>query len=219
MPRKKETARKKFIPENILEFLRTGEQAEDDHDIDVFLLRGNRERVKSIWQEVRGEILREWVQMYPCTRPWAWWEIDAPRWTRKFGAYFDGTLPEPRQRLGGIGTPDFEVLRYVPYFTEGIPSGWVHEQEVEYYNGRARDVNGNLIPTKYKEGDFKGVAIDPRDPPKYESVASYLECRGLLTPAEVKYLAAHPELREPELVIFDDDEEEEEETEEETVEE
>ena len=40
------------------------------------------------WQALRGELLPAFVDKYPGTRPWAWWEYEAP---------------EPRRRLGGKG--------------------------------------------------------------------------------------------------------------------
>ena len=72
-----------------------------------------------------------------------------------------------------------------------------------YYNGRSKDIHGNPIGTNYKEGDFEGVAIDPNDPPRYESEAAYLKRLNLLTPAELKYLDKHLELMEPEIVEFE----------------
>ena len=132
--------------------------------------------------------------------------VDAPRWDDPFeDCYFHGTFAEPRQRLGGTGTPDFEALNYVPSFDKGVPTGFVSQWDAEYYNGRAKDIHGNPIGTKYKEGHFKGKAIDPDDPPRYESEAAYLQRLGLLTPAEEKYLQKHPELLEPETVILEDD--------------
>lgn len=141
---------------------------------DLFM-RGTRgERWKPIWEEVREEVMATWIKKHPGTRPWAWWEIDA---------FFDGKLLEPRKRLGGIGTPDFETLNIVPTFDKGIPDGWVSKFDVEYYGP-----------------DFKGKAIDPEDPPVYESEAAYLERHGLLTASEKKWLAGHPKAMEPERI-------------------
>ncbi|HAR38567.1 MAG TPA: hypothetical protein DCS09_08385, partial [Porphyromonadaceae bacterium] len=52
-----------------------------------------------------------------------------------------------------------------------------------------------------KEGDFAGLAIDPADPPKYESQAAYLRRHGLLTREERAHLGKHPELLEPEMAM------------------
>jgi hypothetical protein len=30
------------------------------------------------WAEVRDELLPRWIREHPCTRPWAWWEQEAP---------------------------------------------------------------------------------------------------------------------------------------------
>ena len=159
-----------------------------------------------IWEEIRGKVMADWINEHPASRPWAWWRFDAPRWKDPFeDCYCHGTFAEPRQRLGGTGTPDFEALNYVPSFDKGVPTGFVSQWDEEYYNGRAKDIHGNPIGTKYKEGHFKGKAIDPDDPPRYESEAAYLQRLGLLTPAEEKYLQKHPELLEPETVILEDD--------------
>jgi hypothetical protein len=49
---------------------------------------------------------------------------------------------------------------------------------------------------------FKGLPIDPQDPPRFESEAAYLRRWGLLTPAEEKHLARHPELLQPEVITI-----------------
>lgn len=162
--------------------------------LELFLRGMHVDNWKPIWEEVREEVMAAWIKKHPGTRCWAWWEFDAPRWERKFGAYFDGTLPEPRRRIGGIGTPSHDVLAYVPYFDSGIPTSWVSKFQEEYYNGRAKDIHGNVIPSEYKDGDFKGVAIDENDPPVFESEAAYLDRHGLLTASEKTYIEKHPGL-------------------------
>ena len=150
------------------------------------------------WQAVKDDILADWIEKRPGTRPHAWWLYDAPRWGRKFNAYWDGTLPEPRRRIGGIGTPSFEALAHVPAFRFGIPTSWVREWDVAYYNGRAVDVHGNRIGTEYAEGNFPHAAIDPEDPPSFESEAAYLDRHGFLSAAERKALP--PDAFVPEAV-------------------
>jgi hypothetical protein len=148
---------------------------------------------------------------HPGARPRCWWDYSAPRqpsgsWP---GWWLDGKLPEPRLRLGGVGTPVHEVLAYVPGFEYGLPVLWVERWMAEYYNGRARDVHGKPIGTSHKPGDFKGVPIDPDDPPVFESQAAYLERHGLLLPGERRRLRKvdlEPERVLPEPV--DDDERE-----------
>ena len=186
------------ISDNLRNYLLTGER--EKGDAEVFLLSGSRTRLQVLWNAVKDEILPTWIEKHPCTRLWIWWEFDAPRWERKFDAYFDETKPEPRQRIGGTGTPDYEVLNYVPYFDKGIPKGWVTKFDEEYYNGRRKDIHGNPIGTEYKEGHFKGKAIDPNDPPVFESEAIYLDRHSLLTPKEKAYLKRHPDLMKPERV-------------------
>ncbi len=128
---------------------------------------------QELWKIKREELLHYWIEKHPGTRPYAWWKFDAL---------------ENRLRLGGTGTPCHECLAYAPIFRWGVPASWISKRDEEYYNGRSKDIHGKPIGTKYSEGDFKGKAIDPNDPPIFESQAAYLKRLGLLTPAEQKRL-------------------------------
>ena len=165
---------------------------------------------KALWEQVAEEILHDWVTQRPGRRPRLWWHFTAPRisqaelekhprWT---GAWYVVQLCEPRLRLGGIGTPIYEVLNYVPEFEYGIPVHWVSEWEERYYSGRAKDVRGNPIGSKFHEGHFEGTAIDPADPPRFESQAAYLERHGLLFPNEKRRLK--PMDFQPEAITTED---------------
>ncbi len=94
--------------------------------------------------------------------------------------------PEPRRRIGGIGQADFECLAYMPHYDRGIPTRWITQDDVDTFGP-----------------DFKGIPIDRRDPPRFESEASYLQRLNLLTPAEMKWLQAHKQALEPERVEDD----------------
>jgi len=147
----------------------------------TFMLLRDCDRARQIWQNFRDEIMEDWVQRQPCTRPLAWWECDAP------------TAPIPRcrefqaaqrRRLGGIGIPQHEVIAVWPRFERGIPAAWF-------------DAEGAAT--------FGGVALDEANPPRFESEAMYLDRHDFLTPAERRHLESHPELLTPEVVTFDDD--------------
>lgn len=104
------------------------------------------------WEEAKKELLPEWILSNPCTRPWAFWEFDAPG---------------PRRRLGGTGRRERNAgLQF------GAPS------------------------------DVWWKDVDPADPPRYESEASYLQRHGFLTTAEKKWLADHPEALDPEAIEY-----------------
>ena len=117
-----------------------------------------------LWELHRDQILSEWAAKYPGTRPFAWWEFDAPRQPIGTypGCYFDGGLPAPRLKLKGAGTPNHEALNYVPSFCFGLPA------------------------TGYE-------ALDPNDPPVYESEATYLKRHGLLIEGEEERADFTPE--------------------------
>ncbi len=72
--------------------------------------------------------------------------------------------PAPRARVGGIGTP----LRYTGMHC-GIPTGW------STTNNR-------------KSCMFSGAAVDPANPPVFESQAAYLRRLNLLSQAEARRL-------------------------------
>ena len=175
---------KQDIPASLRAYFESGHIGEEnEHDAAIFNLAGSDERIDANWQESQGEIMDKWETQHPCSRPWAWWRDAA----------------EPRRRIGGIGTPSSEVLAIAPSFEYGIPGHWVKPFDVSYYNGRAVDIHGKKIGS-FSSGDFKGVAINPADPPLFESQASYLQRHGLLTATEKAYLKRHPELLKPEAV-------------------
>jgi len=165
----------------------------------VFMVEDDK---KAFWESNKDEVLSTWAKESPCTRPSHWWLYDAPKAPIKGGEHMGifGAPQAQRERLGGVGTPSPEVLGIVPCFHLGIPTSWVDSSQEAYYNGRAKDIHGELIVTQYKEGNFKGLAIDPNDPPKHESQAAFLQRHGLLTTEEKRHLAKHPELLELETV-------------------
>ncbi len=164
---------------------------------------GGDPKPDELWNKHKDEFLPKFIQGNPGHRPLPWWQWDAPRWKDPFeGTYFHDTLPEPRLRIGGVGTPRYEVFAYAPSFFKGIPDSWVSEDEVLYGNGRMKDIHGKKIGD-HNEGDFKGVAIDPDDLPLYESETNYLLRHNLLSPQEKKYVARHPELMEPGVVTVE----------------
>ena len=144
---------------------------------------------ESFWSEHSERIVAEHVDECPGSRPPRWWEYDAPR--SPLGTYrnrfYDGKLPEPRKRLGGTGTPAYEVLNVVPSFSYGLPNSFVDQWDVDYYTGVGVDVHGKIMNPN-PSGKFTGVAIDLEDPPVYESQASYLDRLGLFLPGEKKRL-------------------------------
>jgi hypothetical protein len=128
------------------------------------------DELKALWDVHRDHVIQEYVATYPGSRPARFWEYDAP---------------EPRQRLGGTGTPSSDVLACIPTYRLGIPAIWVSAWQVAYYNGRARDVNNQPIG-QHSGRDFLGVAIDPMDPPTYEAQATYLKRLDLLLRGEAQ---------------------------------
>jgi len=139
-----------------------------------------------LWAAHGDEVVASWASRHPGTRPRLWWQHSAPRWSAPAshaGKYYTPALPEPRQRLGGIGTPAHEVLSLVPHWPFGVPTSWITPWQAEYYGP-----------------NFKGVPIDPIDPPVYESQAAYLQRHGLLLDGEI----LPPDAFDPEIVRYAD---------------
>jgi len=169
-------------------FLFTGEHPR--HSLAYFM----GDRTAGLWAAGGSECLALWIEEHPGTRPWAWWELKSPRCQSSdlparvgvgYGDWFFRKTSAPRRRVGGIGTPVYEVLNYFPAFRRGVPDRWVDRCDVELYNGCARDIHGNVImPGVFKDGAFLGLAPSETDPPMYESEAAYLRRHGLLMPGE-----------------------------------
>jgi hypothetical protein len=149
------------------------------------------EGAAELWREFEAEVVAWWVAHHPGTRPANWWRLSAPRqalgtWP---GYWFDGTLPAPRLRVGGIGDPDFDHLAIMPRYACGIPATWLDDWWADRLR---RDRRG-----------FTGRAYHPGDPPVYEAEAAYLERHGLLFPGERRRLRKRD--FEPEAVMLDNE--------------
>ena len=72
-------------------------------------LTGNDQAFQREWQTRRAAILKQWIQARPGTRPFGWWQCEAP---------------EARRRLGGTGQATYEYLNVTPRYAFGIPIDW-----------------------------------------------------------------------------------------------
>ena len=84
-------------------------------------LMGSRRRCGSLWRDGRDSLLAAWLVERPGTRPWAWWEFDAPRATevpeRFRGGPWVDLFIEPRRQLQGSSVPRWAVVAFVPRFS------------------------------------------------------------------------------------------------------
>jgi hypothetical protein len=125
---------------------------------------------RPLWAKHRKNLIKQWVNEYPGTRPHAFWLFEAPA--------------EMRLRLGGKGDtiPD-HVPDEVEEYWRGLPTYWIAENRLMMWP------------------ELEEFAIDPDDPPKFESEACYLKRLGLLLPGEGERL--HKEDFKPELILED----------------
>jgi hypothetical protein len=168
----------------------------EKQSFELFLLEGNEKALRALWDENKEPILQAWIRANPGTRPSLWWSHDAPRITRESLLLLGRGIGwaerrideycEPRKRLGGVGTPHHECLNYVPSFHGGVPDSWIDAGDVATY------------------ADLDGVAIDPSDPPTFESQAAYLRRHGLFAPGEERRLRAKD--FEPETITIEEEE-------------
>jgi len=165
MPLKKKREKRPVYSDVRKNYLLTGEwnlpDANEDEQWDVFAFSGDGAAIRAAWEDLREELLADWLWQRPGTRPWPWWDFDAP---------------EPlRLRVGGKGDliPAYDNPRNLNL---GIPrkddfiKGYLSSYTAKY--GRQFDL------------------YDPADPPAFESEASYLRRFGLLSPGEEKRVPA-----------------------------
>jgi hypothetical protein len=74
----------------------------------------------------------------------------------------------------------------MPTFAYGLPAIWITPRDVRYFSGTAVDIHGAPIGGCLRA--FKGVAIDPDDPPTFESVPTFLKRHKLFLPGEERRL-------------------------------
>ncbi len=151
-----------------------------DYDREEFRrLRYDRgDRTWELWREHRARILDEWVETKAGKRPYLWWEHDAPHQPAvMLGRPLNLEVAVSRTRLGGTGTPAFEVMCLRPMYRYGVPAIWLDESMAAACKRR-------------RGGRFKGNPVDFNDPPIYEAEATYLKSHGLLFPGEEAHLTA-----------------------------
>lgn len=167
MPTNRQRIKRSRVSEPVSEtvyFLLTGELSPDATDR---FLNNRRDEHQTLWENAKGTVLERFIKQHPGCRPWAWWRFDSP---------------EPRQRVGGTGSPSYECMGFAPAFSFGLPTSWPSVVNVELELCKKSDVP------------------DPDDPPVYESQAAYLQRHGLLTSAEIKWLTKHPAALQPEPI-------------------
>jgi hypothetical protein len=68
--------------------------------------------IRALWDAEKDDIIAEWAQAHPGTRPSCWWRFETH---------------EPRKRLGGRGTPCHSRLSHVAEYQFGIPASFVSD--------------------------------------------------------------------------------------------
>jgi hypothetical protein len=133
-----------------------------ENDFEAFILKYDvRKTNEQLWEQHRDVILAEHTKAAPGTRPALFWEYDAPRSPIGTypGAWYDGRLPEPRQRLGGTGTPAYECRAVKPSFSYGIAEIWVgiDSDDPPIFESEAAYLKRNnlLMPGEEKHSDFE----------------------------------------------------------------
>lgn len=112
-----------------------------------------------IWCRLASAIVAEFAEQHPGMRPAHWWAVDAP---------------EPRRRVGGVGTPQHERLATGLSLTYGVPRYWISQGLLDTYRGIGTDLG---VP-----------AVDPSNPPMFESEGAYLKRHRLFLPGEARRL-------------------------------
>lgn len=79
------------------------------------VLQFHRWNPEPLWKIFGEKLTASWIEDHPGTRPFCWWEYDAPA---------------NRMRTGGQGSPEFEVLSAEEEFIYGVPSRWVSDLSI-----------------------------------------------------------------------------------------
>lgn len=138
----------------------------------------------TLWAEHGDDVVEAHAEEFPGTRPAHFWTYDAPK--------------KLRIRLGGIGDLMSDHLAQVASSAFGLPTFFLSADDVEVYSGRKLGWNGKPIVSRPDGYQFPGVAVDPNNPPRFESSASYLRRHKLFLPDEAAKLST--EDFEPEAI-------------------
>jgi hypothetical protein len=120
---------------------------------------------EALWNQYREVILAEHVKQNPGTRPALFWKYDCPRLPMGTfpGCFYDGKLPEPRKRLGGVGTPDYLVKCTKPSFSYGIADIWagIDEDDPPIFESQAAYLkrHGLLMAGEERRSDFASESV------------------------------------------------------------
>lgn len=80
---------------------------------------------REFWDTHKQTVLAEHIKQKPGSRPFRWWQFDAP---------------EPRQRLGGVGgVPIWERLAVKPYYEMGVPASWIMPADLQIHKLSVQD--------------------------------------------------------------------------------
>jgi len=94
------------IPPALLKYFKGESYGPDDEGAcDVFLME-LRPAMKQAWESHRDELLADWIEKNPCSRPFAFWKFDAP---------------ELRKQISGSGDVDYEGACIS---SDGLPEYW-----------------------------------------------------------------------------------------------
>jgi hypothetical protein len=101
---------------------------------------------KDAWEEVKDELLPQWIKENPCTRPFGWWLCDSP---------------ESRRRVGGSGRRSDNA-----FFKFGLPDCWwieVNHNQPPLYESEAAYLkrHGLLTPSEAKWLADHPEALEP----------------------------------------------------------
>jgi hypothetical protein len=134
---------------------------DSESTFEIFMLDNpDGDALRELWGRARGEVLAGWVKDHPGTRPGAWWKCEAPR-----------------QLLGTFGGCFYDGKLQQPrkqISGAGCDASAISAYMPSYESG---------LPTSW-------AGFEEGDPPVFESQAAYLRRHGLLTPHEVRVLAA-----------------------------
>ena len=87
----------------------------------------NPDTRQKLYETLKKEFLKDWITKHPCSRPWAWYEFDAPRWDDPdINCFWHGKLSEPRIHISGGKQIH---AGHVPVHYKSVSQFWQYDED------------------------------------------------------------------------------------------
>jgi hypothetical protein len=118
MPIRNQTARVPRIKKLIHDYFNDLIEQSDSFELSVM----NDGEESELWEKYGDDIVKEWIQKKPGTRPSLWWAYDAPKQPDGGSGWFwEGTKPQPRRIVKGDIEDHYFLYKGIPRYSKVDP--------------------------------------------------------------------------------------------------